>query len=640
MNKIFAPFLPPWAETGLQPAFYDVESGTVLQQTARMYDKVNQLIRLFNEFSEATSEEVNAFEREVNETVEEYIEKFTELKDFVEDYFENLDVQEEINHKLDEMAEDGKLEEIMADYLQTRAIFAFDTVADMKNADNLVDGSYAETLGYHSKNDGGSALYKIRTSTVDDTVDDMFIVEIGDGADNLVAELIYDEVDVKQIGAYGDGTHDDTTVLQAAFDKNATVYMPKGDYLIESSVDIKDKANDSEAYVLKASEAKITYTGNNYAFNIQNVANARLDFGVIRSTTGGCLNMYATGGSGSTYDYIQYVVINFKVMQAGSTKDCVYASTVDNGWINEITFENGRFYGNAANGFHVTYGCNNWNFNNIGFEGCVTGVYLENTNSEHAMGHYTMHECRHSENITNYLKADGVGDIRDVFIFYSWKLDTFKIITNEHCDDWYAYSRDNIGSHLVAGNWQYSTVLKTLEGGQNIGGGSNLNDFVIAGDYNLNQTGYFNTATNKPNTASLGKLSVQNFNNFRYQNCPYILQTYTTTEGHIFQRTFDGNSWTAWDLINGCACMEFADNTNLNNLRHGSFVCTSSAKKATLTNIPSGVANLFRLDIERFGVQSSGTSCIQKIYDGDTNMYIRTAQGSTWSAWKQVAYTV
>lgn len=117
MNKIFAPFLPPWAETGLQPAFYDVESGTVLQQTARMYNKVNQLIRLFNEFSEATSEEVNAFEREVNETVAEYIEKFTDLKDYVEDYFENLDVQEEINNKLDAMVEDGTFDELLNDYL-------------------------------------------------------------------------------------------------------------------------------------------------------------------------------------------------------------------------------------------------------------------------------------------------------------------------------------------------------------------------------------------------------------------------------------------------------------------------------------------------------------------------------------------
>mgnify|MGYP002523091503 CR=1 FL=1 len=116
MNKIFAPFLPPWAETGLQPAFYDVESGTVLQQTARMYNKVNQLTRLFNEFSEATSEEVNAFEREVNDTVDDYIEKFNALKDYVEDYFENLDVQEEINNKLDEMALDGTLADIIENH--------------------------------------------------------------------------------------------------------------------------------------------------------------------------------------------------------------------------------------------------------------------------------------------------------------------------------------------------------------------------------------------------------------------------------------------------------------------------------------------------------------------------------------------
>lgn len=102
MNKLFVPFLPPWVETGLQPAFYDKESGTVLQQTARMYDKVNQLIRNFNDLS-----------KETKETVEEYILQFTELKDFVDDYFENLDVQEEINNKLDDMAEDGTLETIL-----------------------------------------------------------------------------------------------------------------------------------------------------------------------------------------------------------------------------------------------------------------------------------------------------------------------------------------------------------------------------------------------------------------------------------------------------------------------------------------------------------------------------------------------
>lgn len=208
MNKIFAPFLPPWAETGLQPAFYDVESGTVLQQTARMYNKVNQLTRLFNEFSEATSEEVNAFEREVNDTVAEYIEKFTELKDFVDDYFDNLDVQQEINNKLDAMTEAGTLADIISEYLNSIAIFGYDSVASMKSSENLIAGSYARTMGYYSANDGGSALYKIRAITNDDIVDEAFIIEMGDPEDNLVAELIIQDntVNIKQLGARSQAT--------------------------------------------------------------------------------------------------------------------------------------------------------------------------------------------------------------------------------------------------------------------------------------------------------------------------------------------------------------------------------------------------------------------------------------------------
>jgi hypothetical protein len=96
--KSFINFLPPWVETNIQPAFYDKESGSVLQQTARMYAKVNQLVRHFN-----------CLAKETKETVDEYIAKFVELKDFVDDYFDNLDVQEEINNKLDSMVEDGTL---------------------------------------------------------------------------------------------------------------------------------------------------------------------------------------------------------------------------------------------------------------------------------------------------------------------------------------------------------------------------------------------------------------------------------------------------------------------------------------------------------------------------------------------------
>ena len=89
------------------------------------------------------------------------------------EFLKTLELQDEVNNKLDEMAESGELQEIMASYLNTKAIFAFDTVDDMKNATNLIDGSYARTLGFYNINDGGSASYKIRTITNDDIIDNI-----------------------------------------------------------------------------------------------------------------------------------------------------------------------------------------------------------------------------------------------------------------------------------------------------------------------------------------------------------------------------------------------------------------------------------------------------------------------------------
>lgn len=102
MENIFIEFLPPWIETNLQPAFYDKESGTVLQQTARMYAKVNEVIQSVNN---------------QNESIADYINQFNELHDYVYDYFDNLDVQQEINNKLDVMAEDGSLTAIIKAYV-------------------------------------------------------------------------------------------------------------------------------------------------------------------------------------------------------------------------------------------------------------------------------------------------------------------------------------------------------------------------------------------------------------------------------------------------------------------------------------------------------------------------------------------
>ena len=124
MQNVFIELLPPWIETGLQPAFYDKESGTVLQQTARMYAKVNEVVESVNE---------------QNTTIDEYIDKFNELHDYVYDYFDNLDVQEEINNKLEDMAEDGSLTTLIKGYVDPYI-----------EAQNLIIEAQGETIAGHT----------------------------------------------------------------------------------------------------------------------------------------------------------------------------------------------------------------------------------------------------------------------------------------------------------------------------------------------------------------------------------------------------------------------------------------------------------------------------------------------------------
>lgn len=180
---------------------------------------------------------VNVINNNANVT-DYYIQIVKDLKSYVENYFDNLDVQEEINNKLDAMAEAGTLQEIVGEYLNATATWGFDNVADMKSSTNLIEGSFARTLGYHTLNDGGGALYKIRKVTNDDTVDEAFLLEIGDPEDELVAELVFDdEVSILQLGAKKfDGTKHDIQSYIAKYlaklvdGKRFTLKIPYGLY--------------------------------------------------------------------------------------------------------------------------------------------------------------------------------------------------------------------------------------------------------------------------------------------------------------------------------------------------------------------------------------------------------------------------
>ena len=173
----------------------------------------------------------------------EYVKKFAkDNEDFnkrltdLENYINNLDLQDEVNTKLDEMAEDGTLENLIGQYIELMTTYTYNNVDELKQATNLVDGSFARTSGFYSYNDGGGTYYKIRKVTNDDVVDEMFIIALSN--ENLIAELITGEqINIKQLGAISDDATKsllNTTIIQSILERNIIAVIPKGNYYVNS----------------------------------------------------------------------------------------------------------------------------------------------------------------------------------------------------------------------------------------------------------------------------------------------------------------------------------------------------------------------------------------------------------------------
>lgn len=320
---------------------------------------------------------------------EEYIAKFDELKSYVEHYFDNLDVQEEINNKLDQMALDGTLQEIITQYIQANTAWCFDTVAEMVAGENLINGSFAQTLGYNAKNDGGAGLYKIRTITNDDVVDGGAIIEMAD--DTLVAELIYkDSIIPEQYGCYGDGTHDDTVAFKKLVTYITSKDLPlvgEGNYLLSEAITL-DNIN------ITMPVGKIT---TNYGITISEANNKTLILPKVISTI---INANANGVT--LFEcYTNSILINriegfnkglvltatshgcvYNTIEIGEITNCLQSivlQTQSNGWVNENTFIGGRLLNTSD--YVSTYGSD------------IIKINLSGTSVHRVNNNYFVHIC-------------------------------------------------------------------------------------------------------------------------------------------------------------------------------------------------------------------------------------------------------
>lgn len=175
-------------------------------------------------------------------TLDEYDEKlisFNNRLTDLENYINNLDLQDEVNNKLDEMYENGQLQSLIEQFIDLQVIFNYDDVNSMKLATNLINGGYVQTRGYYEANDGGASIYKIRNVTNDDIIDEKFIIALYDNT--LVGELLHNNIiNINQLGC--DDETDISPLINSAIDKNINIFnFEKQSYVCETSIIINNK---------------------------------------------------------------------------------------------------------------------------------------------------------------------------------------------------------------------------------------------------------------------------------------------------------------------------------------------------------------------------------------------------------------
>ena len=365
---------------------------------------VMSLQNYINTYKETIDQEIESFESAVNEDIQE-------LENYMNDYFNNLDVQDEINNKLDQMLEDGVLEQIIEQFLQSTAVWCFDTVNDMKTATNLVNGSYAKTLGYYAKNDGGMSNYKIRTKTNADVINESTIIALNDN--ELIAELIIsDELNSRQLGVYGDKTHDDTLKLQAALNLNKKITLI-GEIKVTNKITIDVGLHEG---IKGLNNTKILGDFSTNGFSIFELNNS----------------LYDDSQSGIYGNVARFVL--------------------DNLYFSNITELDETDVTHSGNCVELKDGCNNINFVNCTFTNTVNGIYTSNTASGVYSNKFTSCYFRHND-YGVYIGCVASNDCGENFRFINCSLSTSKLgnfINNDMYVNFIGCSFDyNLGNTFI-----------------------------------------------------------------------------------------------------------------------------------------------------------------------------------------------
>lgn len=164
---------------------------------------------------------------------------YEELQSYVNDYFSTLDVQQEINNKLDELVNSGKFDAILDNYFKKKAN-TYLTANDMIRDNSLTVGNFCITQGFYSVNDNGNGMYFI-TDTPDTEI---LCLKLNNG---LFARLWCDNytINLRQLGV--NSSTDIGKIINNLLSikpyKWYALYLPYGSYTLNTTIIIDGVTN-------------------------------------------------------------------------------------------------------------------------------------------------------------------------------------------------------------------------------------------------------------------------------------------------------------------------------------------------------------------------------------------------------------
>jgi len=540
---------------------------------------------------------------------DEYQKQVKELEEYVKHYFDNLDVQQEINNKLDQMAEDGTLENIINNKVllhATRSIVELDALSTVYYGDMvLIKFKYMD---------------EVKTAIVDFYDDPSHYVSTN--YDSLVNKMVakgYTKFDYAIVSHY----HLDHVGCLPSFLQDArldfsdcTFYLPPTpDY---SKFTNPDYVPDKEQEIIGLlNDAGITHvTATNTTIDI----NPDTSITFYNCDTSEYSNYYNLIFNGKT------IYNNFSVVTEIKHKENIITLTGDiQGGAEEVVVNQGIHKPTILKIPH--HGLTGPKASYLPFIQRFKGEInlIELPQDRVAQGIYNTYPLLYLTGLSGDINfvSDGIA---------SQAFSEHGIVKQETTT-----TQRNLADNLVTDSYDLAPVASSI---YTIKENDDLNDYTDFGTYECPSAGICETLSNLPNYHNTAfKLYVNQLSAYgRIKQTLVYANTGDVGNSREYERygvVTDGvGAFGPWQVNAGLDCgYQLANNSNLDDLTIGDYSCASGASASTMQGIPTGLNSAFRL----MCIQTSGVSdrYIQIIIPQATpaKMFMRNKTGSGWSSW-------